>query len=149
VRKPILVAVLCLCIATSAKIYMGFVIGGPHFGHAAVHIVPFAIILAGVILGSRLAWQWGRFLGLVWGAIIILVLINVLQDMVKELKALVEAWPVVLQAIALVFFLLALSTRGAKEHFGLVCPECGSDKAKPGNFVFTKVICLECKAVWR
>jgi len=62
--------------------------------------------------------------------------------------ALIVALLLALQGIPLFPVFFALGTEAAREHFRLICPECGHKKPKGGDFFYNKALCTQCKATW-
>ncbi len=54
----------------------------------------------------------------------------------------------VIVAIA-VTLIAGLRTDHARRHFGLICPQCGSRKARAASLLYNEVKCRDCKARWR
>jgi hypothetical protein len=106
------------------------------------------LILIGIIKGQRLAWQWGRLLGLIGAVLLTLMAIGAVIRIPEQPAMLIVAVLIGLQGVALFPMFFALGTTGAKEHFRVICPACGKSKVKGGNFLFTKVICRECNQEW-
>lgn len=150
-KKPVLVAVVSVGIV----VFMRAVMGGFAYlsGHASIPailipLVLLILVLVGIIRGHRLAWQWGRMLALLGAIILTLAALAALAHASEQPAVLPVAILVALQGAPLFAVFFALGTQGAKEHFRLICPECGSTKARGGNFLFTKAICRKCKAAW-
>jgi len=106
------------------------------------------LILIGIIKGQRLAWQWGRLLGLFGAVVLSLAAAGAFARVPDQPALLVVAILIALQGIPLFPMFFALGTVGAKEHFRVICPDCGQSKVRGGNFLFTKVICRKCNTQW-
>jgi hypothetical protein len=106
------------------------------------------LILIGIIKGHRLAWQWGRVLGLLSAVLASFIAIALIFAQTPKSGTVVVEIIFGLQAILLYVLFFALGTAGAKAHFRLVCSACGSMKTKAANFSFTKAKCKACKNEW-
>jgi len=147
----ILVAAIALAVTVFARMFMGVLALLAGKASLWAVVVPLAIallILLGILAGHRLAWQWGRLLGLAAGIILTLVTIQVLRRANGRPEVLVFGSLLALQGVPLFPMFFALGTQGAREHFRLICPQCGRSKPRGGNFLYTKVVCKECKTVW-
>jgi hypothetical protein len=114
-------------------------------------LLPIAVallILIGIIKGQRLAWQWGRLLGLVGAVLLTLLAVTTAIQIPERPALLIVAVLLALQGLPLFPMFFALGTTGAKEHFRVICPACGKSKVKGGDFLFTKVVCRECNQEW-
>ena len=150
-KKPILVAVVSVGIMVFARAVMGglaYFSGRASIPAILIPLVLAILILVGIIKGHRLAWQWGRLLALLGAIILTLAALGALARAREQPAMLPVAILVFLQGAPLFAVFFAMCTQGAKEHFRLICPECGSAKAKGGNFLFTKAVCRKCKATW-
>ncbi len=105
-----------------------------------------ALILVGIIKGHKLAWQWGRILGLVGAIIMSLITVMIFANPNPEnsLFGVISGS----QAILLFILFFAIGTTDARIHFRLICPKCGSMKTKAANFFFTKARCKTCNIEW-
>jgi hypothetical protein len=105
------------------------------------------LILAGIIIGHKLAWQWGRILGMLSAVMLsYATVIGLIARSEQQVK-----FPVIIfgsQAILLFILFFALGTEGSKKYFKLVCPKCNSTNAKAANFFFTKAKCKDCSNQW-
>jgi hypothetical protein len=107
------------------------------------------VVLVGIVAGYRLAWQWGRLLGLVGGIVLTLAAIRVFSQAGGWAGPLIVATLIALQGVPLLPMFFAFGTRQARQHLRLICPQCGCRKSKGGNFLSTKAICKECRATWQ
>ena len=105
-----------------------------------------ALILVGIIKGHRLAWQWGRILGIISAVLLTIITIAAITQLNPQNGAAVVI--IGSQAILLYVLFFSLGTADAKKYFQLVCSACGSTKAKAANFFFTKVKCGDCNNQW-
>ncbi|MHC4659208.1 MAG: hypothetical protein ACYS83_08535 [Planctomycetota bacterium] len=150
-KKSILVAAVSVGIMLLSRAVMGglaLVSGTASVPGILIPLVVAVLILVGIINGHRLAWQWGRVLGLFSAVVLSLVAVAALANAKGQPGRLLVGLLVALQGVPLFAMFFALGTQGAKEHFRLICPECGSTKAKGGNFLFTKAVCKKCKVSW-
>jgi len=147
----ILAAAISVGIMVFARLFMGVLAlttGGASIPAVLFPVAIALLILLGIIMGQRLAWQWGRLLGLVGGVILSLAAFGALARSSEQPKLLIVGVLLALQGVPLFPMFFALGTQGAREHFRLICPQCGSAKPKGGNFLFTKAVCRKCKASW-
>jgi hypothetical protein len=150
-KKPIIVAAISVSIMVVSRIIMGGL--ALLFGRVSPLsvLLPVAVallILIGIIKGQRLAWQWGRLLGLLGAVVLTLTAIMAALRIPDQPLMLINAVLIGLQGVPLFPMFFALGTMGAKEHFGVICPACGKSRVKGGNFLFTKVICRQCNHEW-
>ena len=102
----------------------------------------------GIIKGYRLAWQWGRLLGIL-GAVLFTVFAFIYITEIGQRSYMMFAGIVsIVQAVLLFVMYFALGTTDSREYFKVVCPECGERKVKAGDFLFSKVICRKCSKEW-
>jgi len=109
-----------------------------------------ALILIGMCKGHRLAWQWGRILGLLGAILLLMITLTALASMgirtIGEFVVVTMAVGVPAAALFTMFF--SIGTHSARRYFGLVCPSCGSMKCKAADFFFTKARCATCGSEW-
>lgn len=148
----VLVAAIAVGIMVFSRLFMGVLIllGG---GWAAMVnvVIPIAVallILYGIIVGQRLAWQWGRLLGLLGGVLLTLTAVGILSRSAEGPGYLMIGVLLLLQGVPLFPMFFALGTQSARTHFRLTCPQCGHAKPKGGNFLFTRAVCRKCNASW-
>ena len=150
-NKPIIIAVLSVSMMVAARLIMGglaLLSGQVSPLSILVPIVVALLILIGIIKGQRLAWQWGRLLGLLGAITLTLAAIGMFMQVSEEPALIIVAILIALQGIPLFPMFFALGTAGAKQHFRVICPDCGKSKVKGSNFFFTKVICRNCNTEW-
>jgi hypothetical protein len=150
-NKPIIVAIASVSIMIVARIIMGGLALLSGRVLPLLVLLPVAVallILIGIIKGQRLAWQWGRLLGLLGAVVLTFSAIRVAIRIPDQPLMLIPAVLIALQGVPLFPMFFALGTTGAKEHFRVICPACGKSRVKGGNFLFTKVICRECNHEW-
>jgi hypothetical protein len=150
-NKSIIIAAASVSIMIVARIIMGGL--ALLFGRVSPLsvLLPIAVallILIGIIKGQRLAWQWGRLLGLLGGVLLTLSAGGAALRIPDQPLMLINAFLLALQGVPLFPMFFALGTRGAREHFRVICPACGKSKVKGGNFLFTRVVCRECNHEW-
>jgi hypothetical protein len=105
-----------------------------------------SLVIAGLATRQRLAWQWARVLPILAGFLLL-----ALSLMASSRAPDGDLWPlgVALAALAIaVVPAVALGRPSARDWFRLVCPSCGGRSVKAANFVFTKVRCRGCEAVF-
>lgn len=122
-------------------------------------IAVFVLVLAGVVRGRRLAWQWGRGVGFLLSALVLagaaVAAWRVLPRQVLAedgLLAAVEAagffapllLPVLGLALPLLAVAIALGRPSAYAWFHLACPRCGARMPRPADPLFKQARCREC-----
>ena len=101
------------------------------------------VIVGALVNKSRLAWQWGRVVGTlsaIWSLFILYFLVSgndatTLQIVSLSLSAAL--------GLAMAF---ALEGTAARNYFGLICPQCASDKMQAADFWFQTAKCRKCNA---
>jgi hypothetical protein len=104
------------------------------------------LILAGLLLRNRLAWQWGRVAAVLGFVALGFVLWAYVSRMAPW-----DTLPVVLilaQLVPVAAIFFALGTESAREHFRLRCPQCSAFTSRAANFLFTKAVCDTCNTTW-
>jgi hypothetical protein len=101
------------------------------------------IILVGMIKRHRLAWQWGRILGLIGAILLTSIVISAIRMGLGTAAIICGS-----QAILLYIVFFMLGTIGAKEYFRLVCPTCNQVTTKGADFFFSKAKCKACNIEW-
>ena len=147
----IIVAVISLFVMMAGRLTMTLLREDSGISSILHIIIPFSIsilILVGIINGHKLAWQWGRIIGLL-GSMAMSALSAVFFAMKEPMEGKIFLGTMMLiQAVAFYAMFRALGTAEAKKHFGLICPQCGTDTAKAGDFLFTQAVCRNCNARW-
>jgi hypothetical protein len=104
-----------------------------------------ALILAGLVRASRLAWLWARILGFALAALLVAALVLRARLVgIDPLPAVLVLAGVVLPLLAHAF---ALGHRTAFEWFGLVCPRCGATTGR-GDLLMWAARCERCGAAF-
>lgn len=150
-NASVLVAVISVGVMVFARLVMGvlaFASGQVPVISIVVPIGVAALILAGIIVGHRLAWQWGRLLGLFGGIVLSMAAFGAFSRAGEQPGFLVVGVLLAMQGVPLFPMFFALGTKGARKHFRLICPQCGSSKPRAGDFLFTKAICRDCDTSW-
>ncbi len=143
-------ATLSLLLVVSAQTALAFLLGrGSGVG---VFQYLFAASVAGALLwgilkGSRLAWMWGRALGL------FLALVPLAALGLAVWRGLPVRWweaAVVLLGLSapLLASSIALGRPSALRFFDLVCPACGAVAKRGKDFFFRQAACGKCGHVW-
>lgn len=148
----ILIAAVALGLMVFARLFMGvlaLLAGQVSLVGVAIPVAVALLILYGILVGQRLAWQWGRLLGLLGGIILTLTAVGVFRNANGQPGMLMVAGLVALQGVPLFPMFFALGSKGAREHFRLICPQCGAAKPKGANFLFTEARCRKCNARWK
>jgi len=104
-----------------------------------------ALLLAGLLRAWRLAWLWGRFLGLFLAALLALSTYAAWRD--GAAPALL-AIPMLGLAVPLLVASLALGRASAPAWFGLTCPSCGAAGGSPADLRFRRARCRRCGSTW-
>lgn len=142
------VAVAALVIVAAQATVTVFVTGSGRAGWAmyAFGGLLWALLVGGLVLRSRLAWLWGRYLTLVLG---VMLSAMVAAGAVRhELGAREVALALLSLALPLFVAGLALSRRSAYAFFGLVCPICAARTALGTDLLFRQARCPTCHHVW-
>ena len=150
-KNSIIVAIVSVSIMVAARIIMGglaLLSGEVSILRILFPVLVAVLILVGIIKRQRLAWQWGRLLGLVGAIILTFAAVGAFINYADQPGILIFAILIALQGIPLFPMFFALGTQQAKEYFHIICPECGNTKVRGGNFFYTKVICRKCNASW-
>jgi hypothetical protein len=119
---------------------------GPFAPTTIVSTIVGGLIIGGFLFGHRLAWQWGRVLGLFYGtflAIIFLVAVN--AGKAGQIPVLITT---AVPSALLITMGALLGIRSARAYFRLICPECRSAEAKADDFFFNRAKCKACGRVW-
>jgi hypothetical protein len=103
------------------------------------------LLLAGLLRGWRLAWLWGRFLGLFLAALLLLSLWSAWRGGTPPWLL---AIPAAGLAAPLALASLALLRGSSAAWFGLTCPACGGAGGTPADLRFRRARCRRCQATW-
>jgi hypothetical protein len=114
--------------------------------HGLVVMGAAALLLTGLLRGWRLAWLWGRFLGLFLALLVALPAWSAWRG--GGVPAALLAVPLLGLAAPLLVMSLALLRPSTPAWFGLVCPACGGVGATPADLRFHLARCRRCRAVW-
>ena len=124
---------------------------GQVFVRMGVGVVFGGLILWGLIVGHRLAWQWGRVLGLL-GAILMLlagiVALTAGPAQGNPLARFMVAGVSLVVSGCLFTIVFSLGCRSAKKYFALRCPECGKFTSAAADFFFNRAKCKSCGEIW-
>jgi hypothetical protein len=151
-KISILIAATAIGLMVFARIFMGvlaLVAGQASIVAVVLPVAVALLIMYGIVMGKRLAWQWGRLLGLLGGIILTLAAVGAFANAEGDPTTMIAGGLLALQGIPLFPMFFALGTKGAREHFRLTCPQCGAGKPKGGNFLFTEALCRKCGTRWR
>jgi hypothetical protein len=147
----ILIAAVSAGIMVFARMFLGvlaFVQGNASVGGVLIPVAIALLILVGITMRARLAWQWGRLLGLFGGIVLTVGAVSVLLQAQGRPYALGAGVLLGLQGLPLFPMFFALGTREARAHFRLICPQCGQSRPKGGNFLYTRAVCKACQTAW-
>lgn len=150
--RSVWIAAVCGGIMVLSRLSMGMLamIGGGVSILGVVAPVGIAVlILIGILAGQRLAWQWGRLLDLFGGLVLTSAAVGTFANAQGRPEVLIVGALLLLQGAPLFPMFFALGTRGAREHFRLICPQCGHGRPRGGNFLFTEAVCRKCAARWK
>src|SRR5262249_14993645 len=103
------------------------------------------------IAGHRLAWQWGRLIGMLAAVLYLLVTIVTLSTGIEgappAARFIVAALAMIMSA-GLVTIAVSFGTRSAKLYFDLRCPRCGEFTSSAADFFFNTAKCKKCDKRW-
>ena len=108
--------------------------------------VLWCLLVGGLVLRSRLAWLWGRYLTLVLA--LMLAAMVAAGAVRRELGPKDVALALLGLALPLAVAGLALSRRAAYDFFGLVCPVCAARTTLGTDLLFRQARCPTCHHVW-
>jgi len=150
-KKPIVIAVVSVSVMVASRVLMGLLAllsGKASLLGVFLPVLLAGLILVGIVKGHRLAWQWGRMLGLVGGILLTLMAVAALARSGEGSGWTIAATLLAFQGVPLFPMFFALGTVEAREHFRVICPQCGNTKVKGRDFLFTKATCRRCNATW-
>ena len=104
------------------------------------------LIIGGFLAGHRLAWQWGRLIGLLYGiflAVIFAMAIN--AGKAGQFNVLIAT---AVPSVLLITMGVLLGRRSACAYFRLICPDCRASEVKGDDFLFKRAKCKLCGRVW-
>ena len=151
-RRPpasVWIAVTALCVVTAFQIVLALVFARPGqigWGMYAFAGLLWALLVSGLLRGSRLAWLWGRYLGLVLGGVLTGALL--FAAFRRELGVAVASAALLGMAAPLFVTVLALGRRSAYAFFDLVCPVCAARTGLAADMMFRRARCRSCQNVW-
>ena len=141
----VLIAIVCLVAMQLSRLTM-FSMGEMESKQVTqlwVGLVIGTLVLVGLLLRNRLAWQWGMVFGTL-GAIVSLLVLAGLAAL--EVQAWVMMWMAV-ETGMIIGMVVCLALAPSRTYFGVTCPKCGG-AGKPKDFVFHRVRCKRCGAEW-
>lgn len=150
-NKYVVVAVISLGITIFSRIITGvlaLLYGTASVLSVVISLVVAAVIFVGFIERFRLAWQWGRILGLLGAILLTFTGVALLVRVRDDPGVLLAGVLIATQGVPLFPMFFALGTRDARAYFRVICPKCGSSEVKGGNFLFTKAQCKQCNLIW-
>ena len=151
-NKSVLVAATAIGLMVFSRLFMGvlaFLSGQASIAGVVIPIAVALLILYGIVMGHRLAWQWGRLLGLLAAILLTLAAVGLFSRAGNKPDVMLVAVLIALQGVPLFPMFFALGTKGARAHFRVICPACGVSKPKAGDFLFTEVVCRKCGSRWK
>src|SRR5262245_33937833 len=137
----VIVAVIAMCVMLVMELSLSLLVLllgnlppdrlGGIFARMFISGVLGGLVLWGLIVGHRLAWQWGRVLGLLGAILTLLVGIVALTAGPPQNNSLAQfiiAGVSLFVSACLFTIVFALGSRSAKVYFALRCPGCGKDR---------------------
>lgn len=126
------------------------------------------VVLIGLARRNRLAWQWGRIMGMLGAVLATLTVGMAVVGMVMAVQSgeLDEVFAqaggraamitgiaigvamLVLPTLCLWVAFFALGRPSARRWFRLVCPSCESRRVRAVGFLYSRARCRRCQAVW-
>jgi hypothetical protein len=154
---PVSLVILAILLMISIQVVAGISEMAQHANAAAIAGTSMRLLIFdgvgllvawGLFMGHRLAWQWAR-----WLALLFLVVGIPSMAAFLSLGKHPEELPVWLPAVALLTLLVAaifigLGGRAARKHFRLICPRCGRATGRAADFVFAQARCKACGVLW-
>jgi hypothetical protein len=113
------------------------------------------LVLWGLIVGHRLAWQWGRILGVIAAVLLTASLALGMTLTAEKGTGNEPGWSLAVKVVLLavmagylwtIYF--ALGRASALEHFQLRCPKCNQITRQAADFFFNRAKCKSCQHVW-
>jgi hypothetical protein len=151
-RGPIPASVIVAVAATSVTVLLGLVMdlinlgkGGSSIEHLGTSTVIGGLILFGMVKGHRLAWQWGRIVGVLYVIFLGIGMMGIVASLPKMGDAGLVALALTgVLGLCMLTTVIALSLPSAFAHFRLVCPQCAQRTTKAADFLFQKAKCSRC-----
>ena len=109
--------------------------------NAGVGVALGGLIMVGLFKRHRLAWQWGRLVGV----LLVLEMAVLWATGAVPSRSIGDVALRGFNAGALLLAVIALSFPSAKRFFRLVCPQCGKISGKAADFFFTRATCKACR----
>jgi hypothetical protein len=135
------IASLAVFIAVQTTIALPVVRAGQlGWAQSLLPAVLLLLLLGGLLRGSRLAWLWGRYLGFVLAAFVVVIVIATWRGTPAVAKAIL----LVGLALPVAGMSVALGRPSAFGWFRLVCPECGARTSRGADFLFRQARCRSC-----
>jgi len=112
-----------------------------------------ALIFLGMIMGHRLAWQWGRVLTILGSILLGLAVVGSVfvpdRNQVRpNLATLITAIAFSIWVLLMITIFVCLGRTSAKRYFRLVCPTCRKTTNKAADFLFNRASCKACGRIW-
>jgi hypothetical protein len=157
----VVVTIVALCILLALELVLGIlsltvaVFNPDQQARALIQIISTIVIggliLWGLIVGHRLAWQWGRVLAMLGAVVMIILAIITLaapaNDFTPPVRFAMGAAAIVFSG-CLFTITFSLGTSAAKEYFHLRCPSCGHFTNAAADFFFNTAKCKRCGNKW-
>jgi len=157
VPTSITLVIAALVVMIAGNLFLGLVVvlltqDPATLARVAVSLGLGLLVLWGMIVGHRLAWQWGRILGIIGavlstiGGVAAFVWIDAAREPVWTRILLGSV--LLVQAVCLYIIFFALGLSSARGHFNLRCPSCGGFTSTAADFFFNRAKCTACDKDW-
>lgn len=160
--SSVIVAIVALCVLLALQLVIGILalaasrLFPEQLGRVLGQLIAVAVIgglvLWGLFAGHRLAWQWGRLLGMLGAVLYLIAALAVLaaggaQAGPPGARIFVGLFALIVSA-CLFTITFSLATKPAKAYFGLRCPACRRYTSSAADFWFNQAKCKSCGAIW-
>ncbi|MER3415598.1 MAG: hypothetical protein C4297_05225 [Gemmataceae bacterium] len=155
IPKSVRIAITALVVMIALDMLRGILLAlmGEKLAEVAIAVTLGLLIVWGMIGGHRLAWQWGRIVGIL-GAIWYTFGLGVAIFFGKPAE-LIPLWQRFLSiivgtvlALCLYVIFFALGRPSARQYFRLRCPSCGKFTNQAADFFFNRAKCRTCGIIW-
>ena len=157
----VVVAIVAMSILLALELALGILslvagtLNPEQLGRALIQVISTIVIggliLWGLIVGHRLAWQWGRVLAMLGAVLAVILAIITFAAPANDFT---PAARFILGGVAFIAsgclftITFSLGTRPAKEYFRLRCPSCGRFTSAAADFFFNTAKCKRCGNKW-
>jgi hypothetical protein len=147
--RSVHVASLSLLLVASVQAGVALLVSttsGPGFAQWVFAAAVMGVLLWGIARGYRLAWLWGRYLGVVLAVtVVVAVGLGLWKGQVPWTIAAIMAGGV---AVPLLVASAALGRPSSLRWFELYCPGCGAATNRGNDFLFREARCKACGDVF-